>query len=252
MKKHGLGQPYWNAHQIYTWVYTRNPRLVVLLSDSDEGDSVEPGITEFYAMSSRPGAEFSDYAEAQVAIVLTLQEGRLPSFGRREGTGTLEEIPALEWIDLHFVWLVFHGSAEAVGMTENPPSSIVGAPRWYGLRFKRDDVLELWPPTEIETGAKETDDIPRPELLKGEPKPPCPKKPTIKPRGPTGRKPGSGSYAAKDCVLWKKMKAALNRGDAKSIWEAAGQFAKEAPGTTVVENKRSRLARGYGNWISSQ
>ena len=150
MKKHGLGQPYWNAHQVYMWVYTRNPRLVVLLSDRDEGDSFDPNPIVFRAMANRPGAEFADYAEAQEAIVSTLQEGRLRSWGRREGVGTLEEIPTVEWVDLHFVSYAFHDSAEAVGMTDNPPASIVGAPRWYGLRLKRDDVLELWPPTETE------------------------------------------------------------------------------------------------------
>ena len=78
------------------------------------------------------------------------------------------------------------------------------------------------------------------------------RKKAAKPRGRGGRKRGSGSYVAKDCVLWKKMKAALDRDNAKSIWEAAGQFAEEAPGTTVIENRRSRLAKGYRNWISSQ
>ncbi len=76
--------------------------------------------------------------------------------------------------------------------------------------------------------------------------------PTLKPRGRGGRKPGSGSYVAKDLLLWMKMKAARDRGDAKSTWDAAGQFAKEAPGTTIVENKRSRLAKGYKDWISTQ
>jgi len=73
-----------------------------------------------------------------------------------------------------------------------------------------------------------------------------------KPARRGGRKPGSGAYTAKDCILWKKMKAALGRGDAKSIWEAAGQFAEDAPGTIVVENRRSRLAKGYRGWISTQ
>ena len=90
MKKHGLGQPYWNAHQVYTWVYTRNPRLVVLLSDHDERDSFDPNPIVFLAMANRPGAEFTDYAEAQEAIVSTLQEGRLRSWGRRrEGRARL-------------------------------------------------------------------------------------------------------------------------------------------------------------------
>ncbi len=90
MKKHSLGQAYWNAHQVYAWVYTRNPRLVVLLSDRDEGDSFDPNPIDFLAMTHRPGAEFADYAEAQKSIVSTLQEGRLQSLGRREGVGTLE------------------------------------------------------------------------------------------------------------------------------------------------------------------
>ncbi len=157
MKKHSRGRPYWNTLQVCSWVYTRNPRLVVLLSDRDEGNSFDPNQIDFLAMANRPGAEFADYAEAQETIVSTLQEGRLRSLGRREGVGTLEEIPAVEWVDLHIEWSRFHGSAQAVSMTDDPPASIVGAPRWYGLRFKRDDVLELWPPTEteIETGAED-------------------------------------------------------------------------------------------------
>ena len=111
-------------------MYTRNLRLVVLLSDRDEGDSFDdPTTIDFNAMVFRPGAEFADYAEAQETIVSTLQEGRLRSWGRRDGVGTLEEIPPIEWADLHFVWAVFHGWAEARGMTDAPPSSIVGAPR---------------------------------------------------------------------------------------------------------------------------
>lgn len=78
------------------------------------------------------------------------------------------------------------------------------------------------------------------------------RKKAAKPRGRGGRKPGSGSYKAKDCVLWKKMKAALAGGNAKSVWEAAGQFAEDAPGTSVVENRRTRLAKGYRGWISLQ
>ncbi len=86
----------------------------------------------------------------------------------------------------------------------------------------------------------------------GDARPDQQRKKAAKPRGRGGRKPGSGSYVTKDCVLWKKMKAALDGGDAKSIWEAAGQFAEKAPGTTVIENRRSRLAKGSSDWISSQ
>ena len=79
----------------------------------------------------------------------------------------------------------------------------------------------------------------------------APRKKAPKPRGRGGRKPGSGAYTNQDRVLWEKMKAALDAGDAKSTWEAAGQFAEEAPGTPEVENKRSRLAKGYRTWINS-
>ena len=74
---------------------------------------------------------------------------------------------------------------------------------------------------------------------------------TKKPRGRGGRKPGSGSYVAKDCVLWKKMKAALDGGEATTVWHAAGQFAEKAPGATF-DSKRRRLVKGYNDWIITQ
>ena len=73
-----------------------------------------------------------------------------------------------------------------------------------------------------------------------------------KPRGLVGgRKPGSGSYAAKDCVLWKKMKGVMDRGEATGVWDAAGQFAEKAQGATF-DSKRRRLVKGYNKWIITQ
>ncbi len=78
------------------------------------------------------------------------------------------------------------------------------------------------------------------------------RKKVTKPRGRGGRKPGSGAYTAQDRSLWEKMKTALDSEKAKSIWDATKQFAGEASGTSVFDNKRRRLAKGYRNWIRTQ
>ncbi len=90
-----------------------------------------------------------------------------------------------------------------------------------------------------------------PVIFGGEGAPLANKKPAIKPRGRGGRKPGSGAYAAKDCVLWIEMKSVMGRGEATSVWDAARQFAGKAPGATF-DSKRRRLVKGYNNWISTQ
>ena len=80
---------------------------------------------------------------------------------------------------------------------------------------------------------------------------PKPSDKVAKPARRGGRKPGSGSYAAQDRVLWKEMKGVMDRGKAMSVWDAAGQFAEKAPGA-AFDSKRRRLVKGYNNWIIAQ
>ncbi len=88
---------------------------------------------------------------------------------------------------------------------------------------------------------------------RGEPDPQTVAELVAKPARHGGRKPGSGSYAAQDCVLWKKMKAALNKGKATSPWDATRLFAaEEVPGRGNPDSKRRRLLRGYNDWIITQ
>ena len=107
-------------------------------------------------------------------------------------------------------------------------------------------------PIELADASTATD-TPNPEVpTEAHKAEPPPKDLTSAARSKGGRKPGSGAYMVQDRVLWKKMKAALEQGDAVSPWGAAGLFAEEAPGEGHFDSKRRRLARGYSGWIITQ
>lgn len=102
-----------------------------------------------------------------------------------------------------------------------------------------------------------------PEPAVGDPQQPRRKKPAKamhdqqqkkapRPRGRSGRKPGSGAYTDQDRVLWEKMKAELDQDKAVSSWKAAEQFVGEAPGHGTPDSKRRRLLKGYNSWITTQ
>ena len=92
-------QAWWNAHQTLAWVFTRNRRLIALLTDEEPPVSTrfainQSGIygptetvglkaseSDFFAMTNRPGAEYDSQAEATFALRSALQAGRLSCWG---------------------------------------------------------------------------------------------------------------------------------------------------------------------------
>ena len=148
-------QPWWNYHQVLSWVFSRNARLVRLMADkrppqtnvytlegSPEADAhllnppeEDPTPLDFLAMSLRPGGEFQSNDEAEWAIHTALQADRLGCWGRRGQQGRLERITAPEWADLQ---MIINDDSEAVPTITNDeaPRSSIQIPRWDGLSVR--------------------------------------------------------------------------------------------------------------------
>ena len=162
---------WWNGQQVTAWVYTRNEKLVGLLSDHQEprsrkfelikveleDGSIEckereiepkqyPSSIDFIAMSLRPGAEFESQAEANFDIRRKLQAGDLACWGRSRIGGRLKRIPLQEWADLDILFrLDASDECDAVAITE-ATKGVVQAPIWFCLRFKSAEVMvACWP-----------------------------------------------------------------------------------------------------------
>ena len=161
---------WWNGQQVTAWVYTRNEKLVGLLSDHQEprsrkfelikveleDGSIEckereiepkqyPSSIDFIAMSLRPGAEFESQAEANFDIRRKLQAGDLACWGRSRIGGRLKRIPLQEWADLDILFrLDASDECDAVAITE-ATKGVVQAPIWFCLRFKSAEVVACWP-----------------------------------------------------------------------------------------------------------
>ncbi len=180
-------QPWWNYHQVRSWVFSRNARLVRLMADkrppqtnvytlegSPEADAhllnppeEDPTPLDFVAMSLRPGGEFQSNDEADWAIHKALQADRLGCWGRRGQQGLLERIPAPEWADLQ---MNINDDSEAVPTITNDeaPRSSIQIPRWDGLRFKSDEVLGIWPADHV---AGDAEPAPEPVVIDAVPVP---------------------------------------------------------------------------------
>jgi hypothetical protein len=73
-----------------------------------------------------------------------------------------------------------------------------------------------------------------------------------KPKGRSGRRPGTGSWDVADKPLLEEMHRLITDGLAKSPNDAARQLADKAKGNSIPGSKQTRLAKGYRRkYISS-
>lgn len=83
------------------------------------------------------GGYYGSFGAAEDELLSTLREGKLRALGLPNGRGDLREISETHWAGLRFWYL-------ADGPFAGPHNARAGATQWYGLRFKRSEVLELW------------------------------------------------------------------------------------------------------------
>lgn len=81
-------------------------------------------------IESASGCQVS-FDVAQQALIEALQTCKLTAYGLKNGEAVLTEIPPLQWAGRTFLW--------------HPDYAGLGASRWIALRFRRKDILALWP-----------------------------------------------------------------------------------------------------------
>ncbi|OAN52982.1 hypothetical protein A6A04_14795 [Paramagnetospirillum marisnigri] len=150
---------YWNAAQLFAWVYRGDRHSVLIASDGShelrtfferhkftngeytwvERTLGKPGLSRLAVAAALFGASQS-FDEAKAAILEALQAGRIRAWGIRDGSDELRLIDPVQWCDL--------------GFYEDRHEAIYAAPqdierrfsfKWTGLRFLKAEVLAEWP-----------------------------------------------------------------------------------------------------------
>lgn len=157
---------YWDYMMVLAWVYFGEHALVERVADSavngrtfwqqeklpdgrvemvetDAGPMTALSLT-FLANQRRENPETAATApkmtcsEAETTILDRLKAGALTAYGLKNNAGDLQEIPALWWADAR---VYFDRDRPFAG----PDTFRSGATRWYGMLFKREHVLSIWP-----------------------------------------------------------------------------------------------------------
>lgn len=163
-----LDRPYWTYMMVLAWVYFGERALVEQVADSavnrrtfrqqvrlpdgrtemveTDAGPITPLWLTLHANRRREKPETATMApkmtcaDAQSAIMEKLRADALTAYGLENDAGDLRPIPSLWWAD----GKVYEGRD---GRPYAGPEDVFrsGATRWYGLLFKRDQVLKLWP-----------------------------------------------------------------------------------------------------------
>ena len=149
--------PYWNIHQVIAWVYTGDRALVgEVAHDAPAGTVWEEhllpnGDRELVEVESDPrhplnirvaaalngGTATSTWKVAVDQILRALRAGAVTALGVRNDQGSIQVIEPYEWADMQFYF-----KPDIAAPADLLRSS---ANRWYRLKFKRDEVLNVWP-----------------------------------------------------------------------------------------------------------
>jgi hypothetical protein len=135
---------YWDYPMLLTWVYLRDREQVEQAADH----AGSPTRLELLASMRRsnpdvgPPPRFATCRDAEVDITNKLQSGVLTGLGLENGKGNAKEMPELYWATARIHW---DGNREPITRPEDETQ--LSATRWYGLRFRCDRILSLWPLT---------------------------------------------------------------------------------------------------------
>lgn len=156
-------ETYWNATQVLAWVYLGDRESVrnassanddhgsffqeVRLPDGETAIIETPGETPgpvhlAIVAAWNGGTALPSYDAAKRTILAALVDGQLHCWGLANGAGDLVEITPLHWAGLDFY---FTKASLPYAAPPHPDHSRPGATHWHGLKFRRDDVLVLWP-----------------------------------------------------------------------------------------------------------
>ncbi len=148
--------PYWNTMQVLAWAWTYDKAIVRRASDNGaywpeptKETPPRPMTTvalslwkEWPATKGGPLGDL-DYGDLVDAILATLRSGRLRATGLKNARGERSDIDPVHWCDLELhegdkygPWEVYAGPLRTTWGSET---------LWTRLRFKRSEVLGIWP-----------------------------------------------------------------------------------------------------------
>lgn len=182
------------------------------------GPTTETWLVEDIRDYSRPRR--MEVRAARDLLWKELIEGRrLAAVALKDGEATSCRIPAHD-----FEFLEVQATVVCAGKPDEADAlhskfDVLGRASYHHVRLMRAEVMKLWP-------------------MAGDRRPPR----------RSGRKPGGGAYVDNPHLI--EMKSLLDNNLAKSIWDAAGQVAPRAPGSSE-HAKQKRLAKKYPVWLSA-
>lgn len=149
---------HWNLIQTLAWIYLRDRKIVIDADDSTTNRGVfyeevkmPDGATQMVprpigkpnpiSLSLHGSSDnivcYESFTVASEALSQALVNETVHAWGIANGHGDLQRIPADAWLDLKFY---FEPDFAAPKDLSRP-----GSTKWYGLKFLRTEVVELWP-----------------------------------------------------------------------------------------------------------
>lgn len=135
-------EPYWNLRQLFAWIVWGDRKLVTEFSDRNDSGQNTDHVTIFSVFMSREhqGRKIvKDVGKVTRFIIYELQKGQLHAEGFANGVGDLKPIPSEQW-----AWLGLYFDPDCAAPLASRRKAI-GATRWYGLKFPRQEILALAP-----------------------------------------------------------------------------------------------------------
>lgn len=153
-------RPYWSTLQAVFWTITRSRGAVRLAAQRRPGSGDDQHLIARVVMpGDRVGRRWyacrhMDWTieEAEERVRDALSKGHLHAWGRKNGQGERERIPAQEWPDLGFHWSGPRPDTHSqlppfVGPGcgyVGPRSSQAEVPYWTDVLLEREEMLSLW------------------------------------------------------------------------------------------------------------
>ena len=131
-----VGDAYWNLAQLLAWVLIRDKEAVRRHANARPSDAFAIHRTSLL-MRELQQLPYEREPNGLRAILRELREGHLAAYGLENKSGPLKEILPLQWADME---IFFDPDCAR-------PADLFrrGASQWHDLKFKREDVLKIWP-----------------------------------------------------------------------------------------------------------
>ncbi|MEQ8399238.1 hypothetical protein [Thalassobaculum sp.] len=129
---------YWNLLQALAWIHLDDVDLIERAGDESLAREMRPNVMSLTMADASFVRRYPSLTSAIAALRARLEAGDLEAIGLVEGRGDPKPIPAVYWTAGQ---LTFEPEA-----ARPVPLHRIGGTTWTQLRFRSDQVQELWPP----------------------------------------------------------------------------------------------------------